>query len=84
MNAQRFQPFLKRVRLASQQFPGCRNAGDQLKWLLNLKKATLNFDYGKLTQKSIVQASFYQEKPIGKIRLHFNEDHGPSQAKYLP
>jgi hypothetical protein len=44
--------------------------GDQLKRLLNLDKATLNFDYGNLFLESIVQASIYQEKPIGKIRFH--------------
>jgi hypothetical protein len=31
-----------------------------------------------------VQALLCQGKPIRKIPLHFNEDHGPSQAKISP
>jgi len=47
-------------------------------------KATLKFDYGNLFRKSMVQALFHQGEPFGKIRLHFNEVRGPSQAKILP
>ncbi len=36
--------------------------GKELKWLISLNRATLNFYYGKPTLKPIVQASFCPEK----------------------
>jgi hypothetical protein len=69
MDAQRIQPFLVRVRLASQQFQGCRNANGEPKRLFHLPKAALNFDYGKLTLKSSVQASSRSGKSVREIHL---------------
>jgi hypothetical protein len=48
MNAQADQPFAVLVRLASQQFLGCRNAGVDWKRRLNEEDAALKLHYGQL------------------------------------
>jgi hypothetical protein len=85
MNAQRFQPFLERVRLASQQFPGLPQCEcDKLKWPSASIEATNNFDYGNLFLKTTAQAFSVRGKNNQEHPSPFLEDEGHSQAKFLP
>jgi len=53
--------------------------GKELKWLINFNKATLNFDYGKVTLESIVQALYLP----GELKLEDPVPH-PCGSRVFP